>query len=117
MLRYEELSEPERAVWDAVEAGVLVELPLAPQHPTTDETWGKDRQVRAHGRYSPGETASQFPREGPDPPRASRPVRQLTLLGGLVNGGGPAEAGRWPHPGAFWGVAANYAGGTWVSEN
>jgi hypothetical protein len=54
MLGYEELTEPERAVWDAIETGALVELPLgAPlaDDPAAGETWGPDRQVRAQLLY------------------------------------------------------------------
>jgi hypothetical protein len=50
----EELTEPERAVWDAVEAGTLVELPLGaptPADPAGGGSWGKDRQVRAQLLY------------------------------------------------------------------
>lgn len=51
MLRRErQLTKPERAVWDAIESGALVELPLgapAAADPTSGQTWGKDRQIRA----------------------------------------------------------------------
>jgi hypothetical protein len=50
VLAYEELTEPERAVWDAIEAGTLVELPLgAPvaDDPAKGANCGQDRQVRA----------------------------------------------------------------------
>jgi hypothetical protein len=49
-LAHEELTEPERAVWDAIEAGTLVELPLgasAANDPAKGANWGQDRQVRA----------------------------------------------------------------------
>jgi hypothetical protein len=54
MLRFEELAEPERAIWNAVEAGSLVELPFsAPtaKDPATGQSWGEDRQVRAQLLY------------------------------------------------------------------
>jgi hypothetical protein len=54
MLGYEELTEPERAVWNATETGVLVELPIgapAVDDPATGETWGEDRQIRAQLLY------------------------------------------------------------------
>lgn len=50
-LAYEELTEPECAVWDAIRAGTLVELSLdalpAAQDPAKGANWGKDHQVRA----------------------------------------------------------------------
>ncbi|HEY6708115.1 MAG TPA: hypothetical protein VJB61_11040, partial [Actinomycetota bacterium] len=54
MLGYEELTEPERAVWNAIEAGLLVELALGAltaDDPSTGKTWGRDRQVRAQLLY------------------------------------------------------------------
>jgi hypothetical protein len=64
-LAYEGLTEPERAVWDAIEAGTLVELPLgapAADDPAKGANWGQDRQVRAQlleelltGRTSPND--------------------------------------------------------------
>jgi hypothetical protein len=50
VLAREELTEPERAVWDAMEAGTLVELPLgapAAKDPAKGAKWRQDRQVRA----------------------------------------------------------------------
>jgi hypothetical protein len=65
VLAREELTEPERAVWDAIEAGTLVELPLgapAADDPAKGANWGEDRQVRAQllvelltGRTSPND--------------------------------------------------------------
>jgi hypothetical protein len=54
MLAYEELTEPERAVWNAIETGAFVGLPVdapAADDPATGETWDKDRQVRAQLLY------------------------------------------------------------------
>jgi hypothetical protein len=54
MLGYEELTEPERAVWSAIGVAAVVELPIgAPTtgDPAAGETWGKDRQVRAQLLY------------------------------------------------------------------
>jgi hypothetical protein len=54
VLGWEELTEPERAVWEAVEAGSLVELPLGGPEvddPAAGETWGQDRQIRAQLLY------------------------------------------------------------------
>jgi hypothetical protein len=49
VLVYEELTEPERAVWDAIEADGLVELPLGARRVTIRPLArpGEDRQVRA----------------------------------------------------------------------
>jgi hypothetical protein len=49
VLIYEELTEPERAVWDAIEADGLVELPLGARRVTIRPLArpGEDRQVRA----------------------------------------------------------------------
>jgi hypothetical protein len=49
VLVYEELTEPERAVWDAIEADGLVELPLGARRVTIRPLTrpGEDRQVRA----------------------------------------------------------------------
>lgn len=49
-LSYEELTEPERAVWDGIEAGTQVELPLgemAVGDASKGASWGEDRQIRA----------------------------------------------------------------------
>jgi hypothetical protein len=49
-LTYEDLTEPERAVWDAIEAGTMVSLPLggpAADASTEGSKWGEDRQIRA----------------------------------------------------------------------
>jgi hypothetical protein len=54
MLRWEELTEAECAVWKAVESGSLVGLPLgepAVQDPATGENWSQDRQIRAQLLY------------------------------------------------------------------
>jgi hypothetical protein len=50
VLAYEESTEPERAVWDAIEAAGLVEFPLgtpASDDPATGGAWAEDRQVPA----------------------------------------------------------------------
>jgi adhesin HecA-like repeat protein len=48
---YEDLTDAERAVWDAVGSGTLVQLPLgaapAAQDPAMGKAWGEGRQVRA----------------------------------------------------------------------
>jgi hypothetical protein len=49
-LGYNDLTEPERAVWDAIADGALVELPVtapAAHDPADGATWGEDRWVRA----------------------------------------------------------------------
>lgn len=49
-LTYEDLTEPERALWDAVNAGAMVSLPLSgPAAESSAEgfSWGEDRQIRA----------------------------------------------------------------------
>ena len=54
VLTRDELTEPECAVWDAIEAGTLVELPVGvpmPADPAGGGSWGKDRQVRAQLLY------------------------------------------------------------------
>jgi hypothetical protein len=54
VLRRAELTEPECAVWDAVEAGTLAELPVGvptPADPAEGGSWGDDRQVRAQLLY------------------------------------------------------------------
>jgi hypothetical protein len=54
MLEREDLTEPERAVWDAVQTGELVQLPIgapAADDPATGKTWGQTRQVRAQLLY------------------------------------------------------------------
>jgi hypothetical protein len=54
VLGYEELTEPERAVWSAIETGALVELPLgspAADDPLTGESWGEERQIRGQLLY------------------------------------------------------------------
>ena len=51
-LAYEGLTEPERAVWNAIVTGALVKLPLndpAADDAGTGETWGQDRQIRGRG--------------------------------------------------------------------
>jgi adhesin HecA-like repeat protein len=54
VLGREDLTEPERAVWDAIETGSLVQLPLgapAADDPAAGESWGQARQVRAQLLY------------------------------------------------------------------
>jgi hypothetical protein len=80
VLGYEELTEPERAVWNAIEAGALVKLPVgAPttDDPATGETWGEERQVRAQLLY---ELLA-----GVNGPKDVRP-RALNLTGARITG-------------------------------
>jgi hypothetical protein len=80
MLRREELTEPELAVWNAVETGTLVQLPIgapAADDPATGETWGQDRQVRAQLLY---ELLA-----GVNGPEDARP-RALKLAGARITG-------------------------------
>jgi hypothetical protein len=80
MLGYEELTEPERAVWNAIEVAALVELPIgapATGDPAAGETWGKDRQVRAQLLY---ELLT-----GINGPKDARP-RALRLAGARITG-------------------------------
>jgi hypothetical protein len=86
MLGYEELTEPERAVWNAIETGALVELPLAApvaDDPATGETWGWDRQVRAQLLY---ELLT-----GVNGPKEAHP-RALKLVGARITGTLDVEA-------------------------
>ncbi len=49
-LTYEDLTEPERALWDATEAGTVLSLPVTgppADSPSDGSAWGGDRQVRA----------------------------------------------------------------------
>jgi hypothetical protein len=53
-LTYEKLTDPERAVWDAVADGAPVQLPVgapASDDPAKGATWGEDRQVRGQLLY------------------------------------------------------------------
>ena len=50
VLGYEELTEPERAVWDAIETGTLVDLRVGTPEgddPAHGESWGTERMVRS----------------------------------------------------------------------
>jgi hypothetical protein len=80
VLAYEELSGSEQAVWNAIEAGVPVALPLGV--PTIDDpaggaAWGEDRQVRAQLLY---ELLT-----GINGPKEARP-RALKLAGARITG-------------------------------
>jgi hypothetical protein len=80
MLEYEELTEPERAIWNAIETGAVVILPLGPttaDDAANGETWGQDRQVRAQLLY---ELLA-----GGNGPKDIRP-RALKLTGARITG-------------------------------
>jgi len=80
MLGWEELTEPERAVWNAVETGVLVELPLSgpvTDDPVAGQTWGQERKVRAQLLY---ELLT-----GVNGPKDAR-LRALKLAGARITG-------------------------------
>ena len=86
MLNYRRLTEAERAIWRAVEAGTPVQLPLdGPEEgdPAAGAAWGRDRQVRA-----------QLLDElvvGDNGPKGSRP-RALKLAGARITGALNLEA-------------------------
>ncbi len=49
-LTYEDLTEPERALWDATDAGTVLSLPVTgppADSPADGSAWGEDRRVRA----------------------------------------------------------------------
>lgn len=49
-LNYDDLTEPEQAIWNAIKAGETVELPVTkpePANPAMGSDWGDDRKVRA----------------------------------------------------------------------
>jgi hypothetical protein len=74
------VTEPERAVWNALETGALVKLPLgAPtaEDPATGEAWGDDRQIRAQLLYQL--------LTGGNRPEDVRP-RALRLAGARISG-------------------------------
>jgi hypothetical protein len=80
MLRHEELTEAERAIWHAVELGTPVRLPLGDptdDDPAAGEDWGEDRQVRGQLVYELLAADSG--------PRNSRP-RALKLAGARITG-------------------------------
>lgn len=80
MLGYEELTEPERAVWNAIETGAVVILPLGattPDDAASGETWGPGRQIRAQLLY---ELLA-----GDNGPKGVRP-RALNLAGARITG-------------------------------
>jgi hypothetical protein len=86
VLTYEDLTDPERAVWDAVGVGMLVKLPLdtsAADYPAEGGDWAADRQIRAQLLYEllTGRTGS----------RDTRP-RALKLAGARVAGALDLEA-------------------------
>jgi hypothetical protein len=80
MLGYEELTEPERAVWNAIETGALVTLPVGAttaEDSASGATWGQDRQIRAQLLY---ELLA-----GGNGPKDIRP-RALKLAGARITG-------------------------------
>ena len=80
MLDYEHLSDPERAVWDAIETGEPVGLPLgapADDDPATGQIWAEDRQISGQLLY---ELLA-----GVSGPRDVRP-RALELTGARITG-------------------------------
>jgi hypothetical protein len=86
VLSYEELTDPERAVWEAVESGKLVDLRLGDpdrDDPAKGATWDSDRQVRAQLLY---ELLRGVSKPKDTPPRA------LKLAGAWITGALDLEA-------------------------
>jgi hypothetical protein len=83
---YEELTDPERAVWEAVETGKLVDLRVGDpkrDDPAMGASWGVDRQVRAQLLY---ELLRGISKPEGTPPRA------LKLAGAWIIGALDLEA-------------------------
>jgi hypothetical protein len=86
VLGYEELTKPERAVWEAVETGRLVDLRVGdPEHddPARGAAWDADRQVRAQLLH---ELLTGISKTKDTPPRA------LRLAGAWITGALDLEA-------------------------
>jgi hypothetical protein len=80
VLGYEELTDPERAVWEAVEVGKPVDLRVGDakrDDPATGASWDADRQVRARLLY---ELLTGISKPKQAPPRA------LKLAGAWLTG-------------------------------
>jgi hypothetical protein len=95
MLAYEELTEAEQAIWNAIQTGAPVALPLgapAPDDPAEGKAWGEDRQIRAQLLYelladTSGTTVAQ--------------VRHLRLRGARITGRLDLEAATLRCPVSF----------------
>jgi hypothetical protein len=92
MFAYDDLTEPERAIWDSLTEGVLVRLPVAApvkSNPANGAGWGGDRLVRARLLYE-----LLTGRSGPE---NARP-RALRLAGARISGTLDLEAATLTFP-------------------
>jgi hypothetical protein len=82
VLAYEELTEPERAVWDAIESGALVQLPLGA--PANDDWGARMPPVRLRCLRGAGVPGWLIGRREPERRRGGQ---RSAFSAGLVKGG------------------------------